>query len=213
MSVDDVCCAARREDNSHLCRIRCVQRRDSCVRLANKTGKARLPCRVAHGLCECRGWDRDPRSELGGPCQQREHASIASIHGDQAAGVKRYPAHAALRRRLALDFDCGLSIESAQSRSLLVSGPPVSVSAAASIAPQPAISASATATACFTNPETLWSLPAATNSRIATSCSSSNVIVTLVVAIPGTILRAGATKQLAWRDPRRWAHRLRRKKR
>src|SRR5262249_53335494 len=81
----------------------------------------------------------------------------------------------------------GFRISSAHRRSALVSGPPVWSSDSDRSASQPAASSSATATACFTKPDTLVAEPRAIRRRMAASCASSNVIVNLVVAIPHAI--------------------------
>jgi len=66
-------------------------------------------------------------------------------------------------------------------------GPPVCSNASRSISFQPAASKSAIPTACFTKAETFAACPAAMSALISLSCSSGNVTVIFVVAIPNTI--------------------------
>jgi hypothetical protein len=111
--------------------------------------------------------------------------AIVPVESDQSAGIEGETWHQATERLRRFWFP---SISSAQSFSSCESGPPVSRSACASTAPQPAASSRDTPTACCTNPETLDAFPASTRSRTRSNCSALRVIVIFLVAIPDTIL-------------------------
>jgi len=202
VSVDDVACPCGSEQDTDLSRIRPVQRYDRGGRLTKQSRQACLGSGEPYGLSERGCRHRDGLAQLVCAREQYDDAPIASIERDQATRVERDATHATFLRRVDLVFAAGFSTESAHARSLAVSAPPVSSNATPRSAPQPATSASATATACFTNPDTLSALFAATSPRTEASWSSSSVIVTLVVAIPDTIPHAPSdVHAITPRDP------------
>src|SRR5262249_22497337 len=144
-----------------------------------------LPLRPPDGLSQRRGRNGNLRAGLTRAGQEHHHAAIIAVQGDQSPGVQGHAWHQAA--------GCVPvpRTSSAQARSLSESSPPVARSASASMAPHPATSSRATATACCTNPDTLAAAPACTSARIWSSCTSSRVIVTFLVAIPITIPSVG----------------------
>ena len=189
MGIHDVGCPAGCKHPPNARRINSVERDDSRCRLPDQSSESHLAFGPADRLGQGRSRHRDRRARLSGSSQQHDDSTIVAVEGDQCACIERKSRHHATERVRRFGFP---SISSAHAFSSRESGPPVSRSACASRAPQPAMSSSDTPTACCTNPETLDAFPASTSSRTRASCAASSVIVTFLVAIPFTILGNGS---------------------
>lgn len=189
MGIDNIGGPGLRQEKTDCGSIRTVQSDQVRTGLSNQAQQPSLASRTSHHLCERGGGNRYPHSTLFRPHQQYENPAVMAIQRNQSAGIESNAAQAALRP-LETFFDAGDRISSAQARSFGVTVPPVCQSDSASISLHPAISESATVTACFINADTLAACPAATKERTSRICSSSKVIVILAVAIPITIPRA-----------------------
>ncbi len=182
--VDDVGRLARSEKPAHVCRIDPVEGDEVGRWLADEAGETRLAFGRPDNLSERRGRNRHVCPRLTSSGQQDEGAAVVAFEGDQGSGIKGHSGHqaaelAALEPR---------RIPSAQARSSSERAPPVWRRASANKAPQPATTSRETATACWTNPDTLDADPASTRARIRSSCPSSRVTVTFLVTILATIL-------------------------
>ena len=174
MSIDDVGGTGGRQQPPDAGGVHPVQGNDICVRLADQPGKPDLALGSADRLGQCSRGHGEPGPDLGGSGEEHDDRPIVPVDRYQASGVEGDPrGHAAA----GLPLVPVPRIPSAQDRSSSVRAPPVRPKASASNAPHPATSSSETATACWTNPDTLAALPDATTRRMRSSCSSSRVTV------------------------------------
>lgn len=122
-----------------------IERHHIGGRLSNQASEAGLTVRLSNRLAQRCSRDGHGAVLCQGATEQDDDSSIIAIECDEASSIERdSDGHAADRlRRFGTP-----NAESAQAASSAVIGPPVSFSAWASMAPQPATSSSDTATAC-----------------------------------------------------------------
>jgi coenzyme F420-0:L-glutamate ligase/coenzyme F420-1:gamma-L-glutamate ligase len=160
VSIGDVRGSTGGQQPADAGRVHPAQIDDIGRRLADEPREPDLPVRPADGLRQDGAQHCNAGSCFCDAGQKHHHAAVVPVQGYQATRVHGHARHQAAGRVLVL------STSSAQARSSSDSGPPVCCSASASIAPHPATSSRATATACCTNPDTLEAVPACTSSRI-----------------------------------------------
>jgi len=154
---------------------------------------ARRGCRLPDRLCQRSAGDDDGDACFVGEREERYDPPLVAVELDHRPCIEGDTAHAEERSP---------KTSLAQLRSAGVRSPPVSRRAWASIAPQPVMSSSDTCTACWTKPDTLSALPAATRSRIAATASGGRVTVTLLRA-RHTDHHAGIGRACCWLGTRR----------
>ena len=98
------------------------------VGLADQPRQTSLPGWTTHGLRQRSGWNRYSHTALLYAGEQSDYPAVIAIKGDQSACIEGDALHAALPLRTPRRLGAA-RIPSAQSRSFLVSGPPVCASA------------------------------------------------------------------------------------
>jgi len=149
VGIGDVRSSAGGQQPADVGRIHPTQIDDVGRRLADEPQEPDLSIWPADRLSQDGRRHRNAGPCLPGAGQEHHHAAVVPVQRYQAARVQRHTRHQAAGRVLVP------STSSAQARSPSDIAPPVCRSAPASIAPHPATSSRATATACCTNPDTL----------------------------------------------------------